>query len=217
MSYNPLGGGIYKITSPNGGVYIGQSWNLYDRLAHYKLGMCKQQTKLHNSIVKYGWSTHRFEVIHNLPRDVEQNVLNNYELLYYSFYRDADFKLLNIKEPNGSRGRHSEETKLKISKLRTGIKFSKEHVANMARVRTGKKQSKETIEKRRKRLLEMGHTVSAKALEAATEIKKIAVMHVESGAVYPSQKEAAQAFNCTANAIRRRLKKGIFTLYKGFN
>ena len=55
--------GIYKITSPSGRVYIGQSRQIEKRLKNYSGAWCKGQVKLYNSIMKYGWINHAFEVI----------------------------------------------------------------------------------------------------------------------------------------------------------
>lgn len=46
---------IYKITSPSGRVYIGQTGLLKKRINAYKHARCRKQRKLYNSIVKYGW------------------------------------------------------------------------------------------------------------------------------------------------------------------
>lgn len=48
--------GIYKITSPSGKIYIGQSRDLDKRLKSYKCGSSKTkgQPKLYNSFEKYG-------------------------------------------------------------------------------------------------------------------------------------------------------------------
>ena len=55
--------GIYKITSPSGKIYIGQSVNIANRLSKYKNLNCKSQRVLYNSIVKHGWEAHKFEVL----------------------------------------------------------------------------------------------------------------------------------------------------------
>ena len=57
--------GIYKITSPSGRIYIGQSKELKQRIANYKR-MYKsnlRQHKLHNSFLKYGAENHQFDII----------------------------------------------------------------------------------------------------------------------------------------------------------
>lgn len=98
--------GIYKILSPSGRVYIGQSINIEYRFAQYGREHIKRQPKLFNSFGKYGKNNHVFVVVHELPKDVDQNVLNEYEQLYMDLYRSCGIELLNIRE-GGSRGKHS--------------------------------------------------------------------------------------------------------------
>jgi len=107
--------GIYKITNPKNSVYIGQSWILEKRLADYKYASrCKSQPGIYRSLKKYGYEFHKIEIIHELPIDVTQEVLNKYEIFYWMQYKDCGYKMLNIREPS-SRGRHSEESKNKMS------------------------------------------------------------------------------------------------------
>ena len=74
--------GIYKITSPSKRVYIGQSVNINSRCIHYKNLHCKTQIKLYNSIVKYGWENHKFEVI----EECEVHLLNERERYWQEHY-----------------------------------------------------------------------------------------------------------------------------------
>lgn len=125
--------GIYKIVSPTNKVYIGQSWNIENRKSGYKMLTQKKQSKLYNSLKKYGFSSHVFKIIHELPKDIDQNILDQYEILYWSQYKNLSYDMLNIRFP-GARGKHSEETKEKmrkpkpegfgekISKIQTGSK-----------------------------------------------------------------------------------------------
>jgi len=53
---------IYKITNPNNFVYIGQSRDVLTRIKSYK-SPCKLQGKIYNSIKKYGYDNHVFEII----------------------------------------------------------------------------------------------------------------------------------------------------------
>jgi len=55
--------GIYKIISPTGRVYIGQSINLEARQKIYARKGCKNQIRLYASLVKYGFSEHIFEIV----------------------------------------------------------------------------------------------------------------------------------------------------------
>lgn len=55
--------GIYKITSPTGKVYIGQSYDIPKRLSQYKNLHCKDQQRIYNSLMKHGVDAHSFGVL----------------------------------------------------------------------------------------------------------------------------------------------------------
>lgn len=144
--------GIYKITSPTGKVYIGQSSDITKRIRDYK-NVKIGQRKLYYSIKKYGYENHIFEILITFPENVYQEVLDHYEIAYIKQYRDNGFQLLNIKE-GGKGGKHSEETKKKISEIQTGKKLSYETKKRMSNARKGekhwnygKKMSIESIER----------------------------------------------------------------------
>lgn len=121
--------GIYKITSPTNKVYIGQSINIENRMSHYKY-LCdsiKKQRKLNYSLSKYGFQSHKFEIVHELPKDTHKDILNNYEKLYMGLYIGCGVELLNLKE-GGLNGRHSDETKEKIRSKLIGRIFSPETI-----------------------------------------------------------------------------------------
>lgn len=136
---------IYKITNPSGKVYIGQTWNFEKRKKDYKwLGSVKKQPALYNSLIKYGFENHKIEVIHQLPEDVSQTILNTYEYLYWELYKNCNIELLNIREP-GSRGKLSEATKKILSDQRMGnknplfgIKMSEKNVETLRQRWKGK-------------------------------------------------------------------------------
>ena len=72
--------GIYKITSPTNKIYIGQSWDIKNRWKGYKYTkQNKSINKLQSSFIKYGLKNHIFEIIHELPYDITQNILDNYD------------------------------------------------------------------------------------------------------------------------------------------
>lgn len=108
--------GIYKITSPNNRIYIGQSKNIEKRRMYYTPGRCKNQKLINNSLKKYGYKNHKFEVMYILPEDVEQNILDNFEIFYYQQYKSSGVKMLNLKECGNGGGKHTESTKLIIGK-----------------------------------------------------------------------------------------------------
>jgi group I intron endonuclease len=110
--------GIYKITSPSGKVYIGQSWDIKARRSAYSRNITTKQPKLRNSILKHGWDKHSFEILIRLD-EADQLWLDMLEQSYMDSHRRAGIELLNIREA-GSRGRHKKESKLKLSKSLKG-------------------------------------------------------------------------------------------------
>lgn len=104
--------GIYKITSPSGRIYIGQSIDIFNRLKSYKQTKCNEQPKIYKSILKYGWENHLFEV----ELECNVNELNEKERFYQEKYNSVE-KGLNCvyTKTNDKSGKSSEETKLKIS------------------------------------------------------------------------------------------------------
>jgi len=125
--------GIYKITNPKGKVYIGQSWNIQERFNQYKKLHCKRQRKLYNSFLKYGIENHKFEIIHELPNDIEQCILDTYEILYIAQYRECGVELLNLKEGGCQGGKCSDETKQKLKesgKKRKDLEILKKRMKN---------------------------------------------------------------------------------------
>ncbi len=110
--------GIYKITSPSGKVYIGQSINVSARAKSYKGAHCKDQPRLYNSIKKYGWNKHKFEVIHQCG-ELELNPLEIYYIELYQCYNNKHG--LNLKT-GGHNGRYkmTDEQRKKISETLKG-------------------------------------------------------------------------------------------------
>ena len=73
-------GYIYKITNPTGSIYIGKTISLKTRISNYKYcsGIEKQRI-LYNSIKKYGWESHIFEIIEE-TKDIK--ILSDSEIFY---------------------------------------------------------------------------------------------------------------------------------------
>jgi len=135
--------GIYKITSPSGYLYIGQSRNIEHRKRQYKHDQAKKQHRLHNSIAKHGWDAHKFEVIHEFNKNtVTQDHLNYAECFYMAHYRMLGYELMNIKE-GGNNGPLPEETKEKMRQSAIGRKMSPESRAKMSVTRKGRKWTEE--------------------------------------------------------------------------
>lgn len=125
--------GIYKITNPKGKVYIGQSINIERRFIDYKKSLKKAQIKLYNSIKKYGYENHVFEVIEECH--IEE--LNNKERYWQDYYNCVEIGLnCRLTKTNDKSGKLSDETiqklknnnfdYLKGNQFRKGIPHSKE-------------------------------------------------------------------------------------------
>jgi len=126
--------GIYKITNPNGKVYIGQSINIEKRFKGYKSLRCKNQVALYRSFLKYGIEKHIFEII----EECSIELLNEKERYYQDFYNVLEIGL-NCKTTsfNSKTGSLSEDTKNKIKEKATGRKASKETKLKMSLSRKG--------------------------------------------------------------------------------
>jgi len=86
--------GIYKITNPKSKIYIGQAKDCNKRKNHYQVGHCEKQIKLFNSIKKYGWENHKFEIIKRCNKDK----LNDLEIYYIKLYNSFNtHQGLNLK------------------------------------------------------------------------------------------------------------------------
>jgi hypothetical protein len=114
---------IYKITSPTGKVYVGQTKDYRKRLNHYRILNCRTQYRLHNSLKKYGFNNHTFEVL----EEVELMVADSREqhwIAHYKCYWGDENKGLNLNR-GGNRPSHTPETKKKLSEMFSGGKHGK--------------------------------------------------------------------------------------------
>jgi len=72
-------GVIYKITSPSGKIYVGQTINYSNRVKVYKSVNCVKQRKLYNSFLKYGFDSHLFDI---LEENIQAELLNEREIYW---------------------------------------------------------------------------------------------------------------------------------------
>ena len=137
--------GIYKITSPLGYIYIGQSINIDYRFNVYKKLKCKSQLRIYNSFVKYGVDNHIFEIIEECCFDL----LNERERYWQDFYNVLSKEGLNcnLVSTNNLPKILSDETKLKISNSLTGLRHTEESKNKISKGLMGRVVSKETRDK----------------------------------------------------------------------
>ena len=219
--------GIYKITSPSGKIYIGQSVNVSKRINGYKSGKIhsfKNQTRLKNSIIKHGIDAHKFEII----TECNESELNNLERYYQDLYDSCGEMGLNciLTKSNGRSGKlsedmkskigkkgelhhmygkvHTEESKQKISETkkgkpsnRKGAKHTEESIKKMAKARFGKKASEETKRK-------MSQSGKGKRT-GANHSRAIKVIRLSDGKIYETVSEAVIDNKIPSTTLRRYL------------
>lgn len=108
---------IYKLTSPTDRIYIGKSSNLNERIKTYKYLKCKGQPILYNSLSKYGFSGHTFDIIYEGENTLyEINELEIYFIgLFNSFHGNNENGMnLTLGGDGGFGVIFSEERKKKI-------------------------------------------------------------------------------------------------------
>lgn len=138
-----LTGVIYKITSPNNKVYIGQTINFEQRCRKYKYQAFKGQIKLWNNCQKYLWNPiNTIEIIEICRRDILDE-RERYWINEYNSYIDGLNADLGGKTRKGFK--HSEQTKEKLRKANLGKKHSDETRKKMSEI--GKNKSDETKKK----------------------------------------------------------------------
>jgi group I intron endonuclease len=135
--------GIYKITNPKGKVYIGQSVNVLNRKKYYSSLRCKNQTKLYNSLKKYGIENHIFETICYCEVSELNELERYYQDLYNVIENGLNCRLTFSKDKSGCL---SEETKTKIRNANIGKTVSSETKLKISQ-NTKKGMTKEVIEK----------------------------------------------------------------------
>lgn len=193
--------GIYKITSPSGRIYIGQSIDIEDRWSDYfNLQNCNRQPRLYRSFLKYNVKNHIFEKI----EECEENKLNNRERYWQDYYNVTGKNGMNcrLQKSDDKSGRLSEITKKKLSDYHIELRLNgggNPPPLPRSGERNGmynKKHSIETISKmklNRKLLLGEDHYNSSIFLDP------------ETGIFYFSVREVANVLNKTYNYVADRI------------
>ena len=108
---------IYKITSPSGKIYIGQTKRTIEKRISEHLKCTGSCVLLENAIKKYGTDKMEVEVL----LETNASKLDEYEIKFISLYDSLEPKGYNIRAGGGC-GTHSEESRLRMSEAKTGEK-----------------------------------------------------------------------------------------------
>ena len=179
--------GIYKITNPEGKVYIGRSKNISERFDRYKgYQTHNKQPKLFDSFDKFGFENHKFEIISDNP-DLEIEFIEKY---------DAYKSGLNSNKGGGGVEYHNNETRKLIS-----IAGKKNKGKRVVSHRKGKTLPEEVKRK-------MSESKKGKPIPSN---RKPILQYTKEGdfvAEYGSIEEAALVVKGNPTAISNTLKKG---------
>lgn len=134
---------IYRITNPNGRIYIGLTCNEKTRKNDYKYAACKEQPIIYRSILKYGWENHEHSTIDSFSSTLE--FAQGKEIFWVRSYMSnvrkySEQKGMNLNDGGGSNYglKHSEEAKKKMSLANKGRKHTEASKKIMSEWRKGK-------------------------------------------------------------------------------
>jgi group I intron endonuclease len=155
IDYNAV---IYKLTSPNGKIYIGQSINIKQRLRKYKCNSFSGQVKLWNNCKKYNWNPiDSYEIIDTC------NLENlDFAEIHWIAHYDSFINGLNSNEGGKTRKgfKHTEETKESLKITATGKKHTSESKLKISEA--GRNMSECAREKIRKSSIGRKHSDDTK-------------------------------------------------------
>ncbi len=199
--------GVYKITNPKGAIYIGQAVNIERRETDYARAGCKSQIKIYNSIKKYGWKDHTFEIL----IECERYELNKYERLFGLQYDVLSKKNLNLNLPNDGELPKliSDETKIKISnsskgnQKRLGAILSEKTKQKISNSLKGNKLSIET--KLKISQSSKGRSVSELTIQKLKERRSKKVININTLEIFNSLKEVSDITGVNYYTLRSQL------------
>lgn len=232
--------GIYKITSPTGRIYIGQSINIESRFYHYKLLRCESQIKLYNSLNKHGVKSHTFEIIEICSID-KLNEREYYWQMYYNSIKNGLNCIIN--HPNKEKYIPTMSFRKKLSEINTGegnpnwgkrgklsphygVKVKESTKELLRKANLGKKYPEHVNIKKGRKGTEnpfYGRKHDEKLIRRMTVAQSNRVLIIENGVetIFECVSDCANYFKCTTKNILfrdKQRKKGIkshFGMFKG--
>lgn len=206
--------GIYKITSPVGKVYIGQSKDFEKRFSDYRRGRCPQQRKLFNSLYKYGFINHTIDIIEIC--DIED--LDCRERYWQDFYnvKDRDLglncvlvacddkkeeKLIvprveKLKEPNQAK-KKMKELEIEFNRFKLSVNKSKS---------LSGEEKQHLIDNFKEGDLQKRKILSKKTKLCKNTKRYIPVLDTQSGVFYNNLKEVCSLYNLNYGTMKQRLR-----------
>jgi group I intron endonuclease len=200
--------GIYRLTAPDNSIYIGQTVNFARRKNDHSKYTKYRSAPLSNSLLKFGYKNHKMELIHELPKDISQHYLDQYEIFYIKQYKDVGFNLLNV-QLGGKKGTHSDETRKRMSEIRKGKKLSPETVEKGRLSRIGTKRSLDTKLKLREQKLGSKNPMFGKPVSLETR-QKISEAHLGKKGISPTEITRQKLREVNNKIVYQYSKDGVF-------
>lgn len=188
---------VYKHTTPNGKVYIGQTCQSPE--LRWQNGNGYKGQVFYKAIQKYGWNNIEHEILKtNLTKDEANNLEKMYIALYQSNHRDFGY---NQTEGGDGQSGFSPtiETREKISSTLMGHTVSEETRRKLSEAQKGKPKNYTEEYLQRLRDERLGKPLSEKQLAAISK----PVLCVETGVIYKSGREACRITGIDYNAINQ--------------
>lgn len=225
--------GIYKIKNLlNGKLYIGQSVNIERRWKGHKYNSQYDYKKnhLYTAFKRYGIENFEFSIV----VECDECVLDVFEIGIIELYNSTDRTKGYNNKLGGSTGKHTEETKQKLSEILKGRSHTKETKQKMSNSRKrennnffGKTHSEEAKQKmsesrKGKPAHNKGKPASDEAKQKMSEAKKgrklseetkqkvsnaFKKQYIYQGQVFLGKQELADFLGISYNTLRHRISK----------
>ena len=186
--------GIYKITSPKGRVYIGQSTDVEKRIKYYRYLHCKKQIRLYNSFIKYGVDNHIFEII----EECDESKLNDRERFYQEKFNVISNNGLNCELTSSSNHPRvlSNESKKKIGIKNSGSNNGMYGVIHTEEFKANRRAHKHTDEVKK--------LISIRSAGANNPQAKL-VLDTQTGIIYGCVGDAAEVLGIKRDTLKQWL------------
>jgi group I intron endonuclease len=203
----PKTSGIYKITSPNGKVYIGESFSLKDRCKYYlNPNRIKKQRGIYNSIMKYGIENHILEI----KELCSEEMLLERERFWQEFYDSVENGLNCHYTPTNEKKKHLSLETIQIISEKSigefnafyGKKHTEESLLKISQSSKGENNPNYGGKFHNEEYLKKQSLSNSK--------KPIIVFDTESNEthLFKNSKEASRFIGCSPSCIRESKKHG---------
>lgn len=196
-------GFIYTIISPSRKLYVGKTYDLKKRIASHKCASKNDKTNiiLHNSIKKYGWDNHLFQVI----EEVESVFLNEREMFWIATLKTYCYE--NELGMNMTRGGDGQRASWMHDKKRRKI-MSDKFTGNKNPF-YGKKHTEETVKHLSKKTTEFNiktnKRIPAWGAEKGRQICSVPVLAYDAKGAFLSEYKSLQEAATKLNLNRKNI------------